>query len=278
MKKLIMSVIMCATLVFMSACGSSGGGSSDAVSAGAGTTGTSTDPTVTAINNANEIESLFNAWLKKVEDDTNKNSYSKEIIDNGVRITAIYNGFENKEVIEFTKPLKNRVILVYYFYEKINEEWIKTEYEKNEIRAENDGLITIVLNSEEYNNSKIAKINGVSSFNSLKDFKSFLESEDKLTGADFSSLSTKFLSNGFSGGALSSNSERFIYTRYKDNLTIYVELDGHISVRSDSTVKTFNRNSPRYEQLTVDAILKILYAILDEESITEENLNSLGFI
>lgn len=281
MKKLIMSVIMCATLVFMSACGSSGGGSSDAVNAGAGTTGTTTVPTVTAINNANAIVSWFNSLMSEFEKDTEEiKDFKKEAIENGFKVSHGYVKYDYKEIYKITKPTSNIVILETYSFKETNGILEKINYEKDELRMENDGSISVVWNCEEYKNSTIAKTNEVSLFNSLEDLKKLYSNEIKLTSVDFNILMNKFPNNGFSGGVISSTSEKFSYTRNKDNLNIFVESDGYIYVKvnNNSSVKMFERSLGVFEQLTVDKVLNIFYDVLNKENITEDDLNSLGFI
>lgn len=271
MKKIIMSFIMCALLVFMTACGSSGG---------SGDARVWETPTVTALNNANAIESWFDASISKLKDSADIKDFKKEIIENGFKISHGYVKDDYKDIYKITKPMSNIIILETYSFKEINGILEKINYEKDELRMENDGSITVVWNCEENNDSKVAKTNGVSSFNSVENLKKLHSNEIKLTSADFNSLMNKFLNNGFSGEAINKTSEKFSYTRNKDNLNIYVESYGYIyvEVNNNSSVKMFERSLGVFEQLTVNKVLNIFYDVLNKENITEEDLNSLGFI
>jgi hypothetical protein len=79
---------------------------------------------------------------------------------------------------------------------------------------------------------------------------------------------------------MNKTSEEFSYTRNKDNLNIYIESDGdiYVKVNNNSSVKMFERSLGDFEQLTVDKVLNIFYDVLNKENITEDDLNSLGFI
>jgi uncharacterized protein YneR len=251
----------------MSACGSSGGTGDARVGA---------TPTVTAVNNANAIESWINSIISQLETNADIKDLKKEQIEKGKRVTYGLVGYDDKEVFEYTKPTTNRIITNSYFFEGVNEK----SYEKNEIRMENNGSIIVLWSLEKHNDSRVAKTNGVSSFNSFENFKNFVETKDKLTSADFNNLMNKFLNNGFSGGAMNKTSEEFSYTRNKDNLNIYIESDGdiYVKVNNNSSVKMFERSLGDFEQLTVDKVLNIFYDVLNKENITEDDLNSLGFI